>query len=175
MEMQKAHMQGEEFVISRVFDVPRERVFDAWTQEKHLKEWFGPENCAMVDTKLDLRPGGFFHYGMRFMDGRVMYGKWIFKDILRPERLVLITQFSDARGALSRHPGNRDWPRETLSTTTFEEQGGKTLLTLRWAPYQASDVERKTFMAASASMEQGWTGTFKQLDAYLAKAGKGTK
>jgi uncharacterized protein YndB with AHSA1/START domain len=175
MEMQKAHMQGEEFVISRVFDAPRERVFDAWTQEKHLKEWFGPENCAMVDTKLDLRPGGFFHYGMRFMDGRVMYGKWIFKDILRPERLVLITQFSDARGALSRHPGNRDWPRETLSTTTFEEQGGKTLLTLRWTPYQASDVERKTFMAASASMEQGWTGTFKQLDAYLAKAGKGTK
>ena len=173
MEIQKAHMQGEEFIITRVFDAPRELVFDAWTQEKHLKEWFGPEGCAIVDCKLDLRPGGFFHYGMSFMNGQVMYGKWIFKEILRPERIVLISQFADAKGGLSRHPGNPDWPRETLSTTTFEAQGGKTLLTLKWIPYQASEVERKTFLSASASMEQGWTGTFKQLDEYLAKAGKG--
>jgi uncharacterized protein YndB with AHSA1/START domain len=170
METQKASMQGEEFIISRVFDAPRELVFDAWTQEKHLKEWFGPEGCAIVDAKLDLRPGGFFHYGMSFMDGQVMYGKWIFKEILRPEKIVLISQFSDAKGGLTRHPGSPDWPRETLSTTTFEDAGGKTLLTLRWAPYQASDVERKTFLAGAPSMEQGWTGTFRQLDAYLAKA-----
>ena len=124
----------------------------------------------MVDVKLDLRPGGFFHYGMRFMDGRVMYGKWIFKEILRPERIVLISQFSDARGGLSRHPGNKDWPRETLSTTTFGDQQGKTLLTLRWMPFQASELERQTFLAAAPSMEQGWTGTFRQLDAYLARA-----
>jgi uncharacterized protein YndB with AHSA1/START domain len=170
MDMQKARLEGEEFIISRVFDAPRELVFDAWTQEKHLKEWFGPEDCAMVDVKLDLRPGGFFHYGMRFMDGRVMYGKWIFKEILRPEKIVLISQFSDARGGLSRHPGNKDWPRETLSTTTFGDQQGKTLLTLRWTPFQASELERQTFLAAAPSMEQGWTGTFRQLDAYLARA-----
>jgi uncharacterized protein YndB with AHSA1/START domain len=175
METQKAHMQGEEFIISRVFDAPRELVFDAWTQEKHLKEWFGPEGCAIVDVKLDFRPGGFFHYGMAFMNGQTMYGKWIFKEILRPEKLLLISQFSDAKGALTRHPGNKDWPRKTLSTTAFEAQGDKTLLTLRWTPYQASDVERKTFLAAAGSMEQGWTGTFRQLDAYLAKTDKGRK
>ena len=49
METQKARMQGEEFIITRVFDAPRELVVDAWTQEKHLKEWFGPEGCAIVD------------------------------------------------------------------------------------------------------------------------------
>ncbi|HEY1991018.1 MAG TPA: SRPBCC domain-containing protein [Gammaproteobacteria bacterium] len=172
METQKARLQGEEFIISRVFDAPRELVFDAWTQERHLKEWFGPEGCAIVETKLDFRPGGFFHYGMSFMNGQVMYGKWIFKEIRRPERLVLISQFSDAKGGLSRHPGSPDWPRETLSTTTFEDAGGKTLLTLLWTPYQASEVERQTFLAAASSMEQGWSGTFRQLDAYLAKAGK---
>jgi len=168
-----ANLQGEEFTVSRVFDAPRELVFDAWTQEKHLKEWFGPAGCAIVDCKLDLRPGGFFHYGMRFMNGQVMWGKWLFKEIKRPEKLVLISQFSDAKGGLGRHPGNPDWPRETLSTTTFEAQGDKTLLTLRWSPYNASDVERKTFVSGAASMEQGWGGTFKQLDEYLAKARKG--
>jgi uncharacterized protein YndB with AHSA1/START domain len=123
-----------------------------------------------VHAKLDLRPGGFFHYGMTFMNGQTLYGKWIFKEILRPERIVLISQFSDDKGGLTRHPGSKDWPRETLSTTTFEDAGGKTLLTLKWTPYQASDVERKTFLDGASSMEQGWTGTFKQLDAYLAKA-----
>ena len=167
-----AQMHGDEFTITRVFDAPRELVFDAWTQEKHLKEWFGPAGCAIVDSKLDLRPGGFFHYGMSFMDGRVMYGKWIFKEIQRPERIVLISQFSDAKGGLTRHPGSPDWPRETLSTTTFETQGGRTLLTLRWKPYNASELERSTFMAGAASMEQGWGGTFKQLDDYLAKVHK---
>lgn len=174
METQKARLEGEEFIISRLFDAPRELVFDAWTQEQHLREWFGPEGCAIVDFKMDLRPGGFFHYGMSFTNGQVMYGKWIFKEIRRPEKLVLISQFSDAKGGLTRHPGSPDWPRETLSTTTFEDVGGKTLLTLRWSPYQASEVERKTFVAGAASMEQGWGGTFRQLDAYLAKA-KGCK
>ena len=168
-----AQMNGDEFTITRAFDAPRELVFDAWTQEKHLKEWFGPEGCAIVDAKLDLRPGGFFHYGMSFMNGQVMWGKWIFKEIKRPEKIVLISQFSDAKGGLGRHPGNPDWPRETLSTTTFEEQGGKTLLTLRWKPHDATELERQTFMAGGSSMEQGWGGTFKQLDNYLAKAKKG--
>lgn len=173
MDMSKGRIQGEEFVISRVFHAPREMVFDAWTQEKHLKEWFGPAGCAIVDCKLDLKPGGFFHYGMRFMNGQVMWGKWIFKEIRRPEKLVLISQFSDAKGGLGRHPGNPDWPRETLSTTTFEQQGERTLLTLRWTPYQASEMERKTFFDNAASMDQGWGGTFKQLDDYLAKVAKG--
>jgi uncharacterized protein YndB with AHSA1/START domain len=164
---------NEEFVTSRVFNAPRELVFDAWTQEKHLKQWFGPAGCAIVECKLDLRPGGFFHYGMTFMNGQVMWGKWIFKEITRPERLVLVSQFSDERGGLGRHPGSPDWPRETLSTTTFEEQGGRTLLTLRWSPYNATDIERKTFVEGKAGMEQGWGGTFKQLDEYLAKVGKG--
>ena len=164
---------SEEFVTTRLFDAPRELVFDAWTQERHLKEWFGPKGCAIVDCKLDLRPGGFFHYGMRFMDGNVMWGKWIFKEIQRPEKIVLVSQFSDARGGLSRHPGSPNWPRETLSTTTFVDKGGKTELTLRWSPFNATDIERTTFAAGTASMEQGWGGTFKQLDDYLAKVSKG--
>ena len=160
----------QEFVTTRLFDAPRELVFDAWTQKAHLDKWFGPTGCHMVTSDMDLRVGGTYHYGMRTPDGKVMWGKWTFQEIRRPERLVLISSFSDEKGGITVHPWNPDWPRQTLSTTSFETQGGKTLITLRWTPYEATDVERRTFAANMSSMNQGWSGTFEQLAAYLAQA-----
>jgi uncharacterized protein YndB with AHSA1/START domain len=67
------------------------------------------------------------------------------------------------------HPGSPNWPRQTLSTTTFESQGRRTLLTVHWEPYQASEIERRTFAENHASMNGGWSGTFEQLASYLAE------
>ncbi len=53
-----------EFVISRVIDAPRERVFKAWTDPADLKKWWGPKGFTVLVTKVDLRPGGIFLYGM---------------------------------------------------------------------------------------------------------------
>lgn len=56
-----------------------------------------------------------------------------------------------------------------LSTVTFTDAGaGKTRVTVRWVPYEATEAERKTFEAGKDSMRQGWTGTFDRLDSYLA-------
>jgi len=159
----------DEFVISRVFDAPRELVFDVWTRKEHLDQWFGPKGCKIVGGNLDLREGGTFHYGMQMPDGNVMWGKWTFREVRRPEKLVLISTFSDEKGGITVHPGNPDWPRQTLSTTTFESQGQRTLLTIKWQPYQASDIERRTFAENYASMNGGWSGTFEQLASYLAE------
>ena len=57
-----------------------------------------------------------------------------------------------------------------LSTTTLVEEGGKTKLAIRWSPLNPTDEERKTFDSSHEGMKQGWTGTFDQLAAYLAKA-----
>jgi len=62
------------------------------------------------------------------------------------------------------------WPLEMLSTTTFTERAGKTTMTLRWSPLNATEEERKTFEAAHKGMVQGWTGTLDQLGEYLAGA-----
>src|SRR5262249_18481287 len=62
--------------------------------------------------------------------------------------------------------------RETISTVTFEAQGAKTRIGVRWAPHAATDVERKTFEAGHQSMQQGWTGTFDQLAQYLRTGGQ---
>ncbi len=161
---------GGEFLITRVFDAPRELVWKAWTKAEHLQRWFGPKGFAMPICSLDLRPGGVFHYSMKSPDGHEMWGKWIFREIVPPERLVVVASFSDARGGVTRHPLNVGWPLEILSTMTLAERDGKTTLTLRWAPHNASDDERQVFSSNHASMVQGWTGTFEQLDAYLARA-----
>ncbi|MGH6832455.1 MAG: SRPBCC domain-containing protein, partial [Methyloceanibacter sp.] len=47
-----------EFVIMRIFDAPRERVWKAWTEAERLGKWWGPKGFDIVSVKLDLRPGG---------------------------------------------------------------------------------------------------------------------
>jgi uncharacterized protein YndB with AHSA1/START domain len=161
-------VSGGDFLITRLFDAPRDLVWKAWTTKEHLHRWWGPKGFTVLSGEIDLKPDGVFLYGMRAPDGKEMWGKWVLREIKAPERLVLVSSFSDAKGGLTRHPFNPDWPRETLSVMTLAEQGGKTLLTLRWKPLDATPTEQKAFDDGYASMNGGWTGTFEQLAAYLA-------
>jgi uncharacterized protein YndB with AHSA1/START domain len=163
------HRSAFEFVIMRNVNAPRERVWRAWTEEESLGQWWGPKGFDIVSVKLDLRPGGTFHYLLRSPDGLEMWGKFIFREIVPLERLVFVVSFSDAEGGLARHPMNPDWPLTLLSTVTFADTGtGKTTVTVKWVAHEATDLERRTFEAGQDSMRQGWTGTFERLDAYLA-------
>lgn len=157
------------FTITRTLDAPRDVVFDVWTKQEHLAKWFGPKGFKILSSKLDLRPGGTFHYGMQAPNGSTMWGKWIFREIVRPERLVVETCFSDEAGGVTRHPMSATWPLVTRSTTTFADAGGgKTLMTLEWIAFNATEEEQKTFDASHEGMKAGWGGTMEQLDAYLA-------
>jgi uncharacterized protein YndB with AHSA1/START domain len=158
-----------EFVISRVFDAPRELLFKLWTEKEHLMAWFGPKGAEIHACKMDLRPGGVCHYGMRSADGHNMWGKWVFREIKAPERLSFVNSFSNEAGGLGRHPFNPDWPAEMLTTVTFADLGGRTELTVTWTPLAPTEAERKTFDAGHGSMRMGWGGTFDQLAAYVAK------
>ena len=162
---------GSDFVLSRVFDAPRDLVWKCFTDPKHMQHWWGPKGVAVVASRMDLRPGGTHHYGMKAPDGSPMWGKFTFREIVPNERLVFINSFSDEQGGLSRHPMAPTWPIEMLSVFTFEEQpGGKTRFTVRWSPYNATAEEQATFDKGHDSMNTGWSGTMEQLEAYLAKA-----
>lgn len=161
---------ASEFVIARVFDAPRDLVWKLWTEERHLKHWWGPKGFTIVSVKVDLRPGGVMHYGMRTPDGTDTWGRFVYREIVAPERLVFIVSFSDPAGGVTRHPWSANWPLHLLSTVTFEDQGGRTMVTVKWLPYEATEQERKTFTEGRQSMQQGWTGTFEQFSDYLAKA-----
>jgi len=162
---------SKEFVISRVFDAPRDKVWKAWTEAERLKQWWGPKGFTVSYCKIDLRPGGVLHYCLRSPDGHDMWGKFVYREIVKPERLVWINSFSDKDGGTTVHPMSPDWPREMLSTATFEEQGGKTKVTVQWVPVDSStQIERKTFEDGRDSMKQGWTGTMDKFADYLKKA-----
>jgi uncharacterized protein YndB with AHSA1/START domain len=158
-----------EFVISRVFDAPRELVWKAFTEPDRVRHWWGPKGFTVIASKMDFRVGGTYHYGLRTPDGGTMWGKFVYREIAAPERIVLINSFSDEAGNITRHPMSPTWPLEMTSTFLFEDENGKTKLTVKWVPYKASEAERTTFDSAREGMRQGWNGTMDQLVHYLAQ------
>ena len=161
---------SEPFVISRVFDAPRARVWKSWTEAERLKQWWGPKGLTVKQCKIDLRPGGIMHYCLRTPDGHDMWGKFVYREIVEPEKLVFVNSFSDEKGGVTVHPMSPTWPREMLSTVVFEEQGARTKLTVQWIPLDGStELERKTFEDGRESMKQGWTGTMDQFADYLSR------
>jgi uncharacterized protein YndB with AHSA1/START domain len=173
-ESTSAHFDAEqdadatEFVISRLFDAPRELVFRTWTQPEHLKNWFGPIGFKIPVSHLNLVPGGAFHYCMRAPNGTEMWGKWIFQEIEPPQWIVLVNTFSNKHGNITRHPFIPDWPLEMLTTITFAEQARRTLVKIVWLPINATAVEQRMFDTMHDAMAKGWNGTFDQLATYLA-------
>src|SRR5215471_8905216 len=131
----KTAAQGKEFIISRTFDAPLDRVWKAWTVSEELEKWFGPKGFKLEIATLDFRPGGTFHYSMVSPEGFKMWGKFVYREIVPQQRLVLINSFSDENGGLTRHPMSPTWPLEMLSRTEFTEENGKTTITLHWSPW----------------------------------------
>jgi uncharacterized protein YndB with AHSA1/START domain len=162
--------KAPDFVISRVLDAPREMVWKCFTDPERMKHWWGPKGFTVIASKMDLRVGGTYHYGMKAPDGTPMWGKFVFREIVPPARMVFVNSFSDAAGGTTRHPLHMSWPLEMLTTFTFEElPGGKTRLTTRSQALNATAEEQKTFDSNHDSMRMGWGGTLDQLSAYLAK------
>jgi uncharacterized protein YndB with AHSA1/START domain len=165
--MNKSHKEfvENEIVITRVIDAPRSRIFKTWTEPEHLTRWWAPDGCTTPFCKVDLRPGGRFHYCMRLPDGREIWAIGIYRHIVEPERIVYVDSFADENGnpIPPTHYGmSADHPAESLVTVTFAEQAGKTKLTLRHAIPEAIKEREDT--------QKGWTQMFDRLANYLTKA-----
>ncbi len=154
-----------EIVITRVFDAPRHLVFKAWTEPERLVRWWGPSGFTTPSCTVDLRPGGVFHYCMRSPEGRDVWGRGVYREIIAPERIVYTDSFADAEGnpVPPAHYGmSPRHPAEMLVTVTFTEHEGKTTVTLQHAVPE-SVPER-------SGMQQGWTEMLDRLAEELAKA-----
>jgi uncharacterized protein YndB with AHSA1/START domain len=166
-----ASLQTESFVLSREFDAPRDLVWRAWTEREQFAQWFGPKGVKVTLAKFDLRPGGLIHYSMKMPDGKEMWGKAVYREVVPPTRLVWINSFSDKDAGITRHPLTTDpWPLQMLTVVTFAENAGKTTVTVNWLPYEADADERRVFDQGRESMKMGWGGTLAQLEAHLATA-----
>lgn len=162
-------LEGGELVLTRIFNAPRELVFKAWTEAEHLAHWWGPTGFELSVHTLDLRPGGSFHYCMKSAEGFEMWGKFVYHEIHFPEKLVYVNSFSDAEANIIRAPFSEKIPLEIMNKLSFTENEGKTTLIMRGGPINTTEEEHKFFEGMYDSMKQGFSGTFDQLDAYLAK------
>jgi uncharacterized protein YndB with AHSA1/START domain len=141
--------------ITRVFDAPRDLVFSAWTDVKHVSRWWGPHGFTNPRCELDVRPGGMIRIDMRGSDGTVYPMTGSYTEIVKPERLVFTSAALDAAG----NP-----LFEVLNIVTFDEQGGKTTLTLE------ARVTKATKDAAQYldGMEEGWSQSLERLQEDLS-------
>jgi uncharacterized protein YndB with AHSA1/START domain len=150
---------GERAVtITRIFDAPRELVFEMWTNPKHVSKWFGPKYFTNPVCQVDPRVGGAWRVVMRGPDGTdyPCGGKYL--EFVKPERLVFtnIAEDKDGNPIL-----------DGLTTVIFEEaQGGKTKLTMHT---QATAVVEYA-APFLGGMEAGWAQSFDTLAEELAKA-----
>ncbi len=159
--------ESKDFITTRVLNAPRQLVWDAYSEEKHLLQWWGPAGVKMAKATLDFKSGGMFHYGMYAPDGSIMWGKLVFGEIVAPKKLVCTVSFSDENAGFSRHPLAPMWPLETLSVTTFEDMGAQTKVTVNWKAINCSEEEAALFDNSHDGMNYGMKGTFDQLNEYI--------
>ncbi len=141
----------KEIAMSRVFDAPRELVFEAFTNAKHLQEWMlGPEGWTMPVCEIDLRPGGAWHFVWHREEGCEMEMTGEYREITPPERLVS----TEAWGG--------DWP-ETIVTLELTEEDGKTTMTqtVLYPSEEARDA------ALATGMKDGAAISYDRLAEYL--------
>jgi uncharacterized protein YndB with AHSA1/START domain len=145
---------GREITLARRFDAPRRLVFEAFTTPEMVKEWlWGPPEWPMVHCEIDLRMGGRLRYVWRHKSKGEMGMSGLFRDIKAPELLVNTELFDE------------DWTGgESLVTTAFEEQGGRTIVsaTVLYSSQAARDSALET------GMIEAWSQGHDRLDQLLA-------
>ncbi len=156
------------FVLTRQFDAPRDLVFKVFSEAEHLAHWWGPKDMMITVKTLEFRPGGSFHYKMVAENGYTMWAKFLYRDIIAPEKIVFVNSFSDEEGNITPPPFPDPWPLEIYYIFTLKEAGSKTILTIQSAPIHANSEQRQTFINGFSSMQDGFGGTLDQLKDYLS-------
>jgi uncharacterized protein YndB with AHSA1/START domain len=141
-----------EVILTRLFDAPRDIVFDAFTNPEHLRHWFGPNGFTVPTAESDARPGGKFAVCMNFTDGdgKDYWARGEYKEVVPPQRLVMTMSGEGSDGNIE----------DTHVTITFTERGGKTLVIIHQTGMPIAQI---------AGASQGWTQSLDKLAAYLTR------
>ena len=139
---------------TREFDAPRALVFSAWTDPKHLAQWWGPFGFTTTTHSFDFRPGGVWRFVMHEPGGRDYQNRVTFEEIVPPQRIVY------------RHGGGDDVePVQFRQTVIFEDLGGRTRIT--WRDEFPSAAERDRVIKEYGA-DKGLAETLTRLRDYVA-------
>lgn len=145
-----------EIAATRVFDAPRELVWEVWTDPDHIAKWWGPNGFTTTTYTMELKPGGVWRYVMHGPDGRDYQNKVTYLEVVEPERLVYTLGGGDDVEPVSHHV-----------TVTFADLRGKTRVDMRMVFASAG---ARTHVIETYGAFEGLKQHLGRLEAYLAKA-----
>ena len=154
-------LAGRELVITRVFDSPREMVWDAWTDPEQIVKWWGPRGFTLTVDEMDVRAGGVWKSTMYGPDGTEYLNDCVFTEVVKPQRIGYKLTAGSKRDGGVQEPMDVSW--------TFEAQGGETKVTLRMLFETPAALER--FVREYKAVEGG-NETLDRLQGHLANEGR---
>lgn len=152
-----SRVENERFlVLERVYDMPRDQLFQLFKEPEHLKRWWSTDGWELPVCNMDFRPGGVWHYCMKCVDknqeeyGMESWNKTIYKDIIEPEKIVYNDYFSDAEGNI-----NESMPSPEV-TMEFIDLGSQTKLVSRSEFDSADSLQAVLDMGLLEGIIQTW-------------------
>jgi uncharacterized protein YndB with AHSA1/START domain len=145
---------------TRVFAAPRELVYQAWTDPKHVAQWFGPRGFTVPHCELDVRVGGRWRIDMRAPDGTVYPNQGVYLEVDPPKRLLYSDVVEDGTA------WGDDPPPSSTVEVIFEEDDGQTIMT---TVTRLQSIEQRDAMVEMGAIA-GWEETLAKLAEHLATA-----
>jgi uncharacterized protein YndB with AHSA1/START domain len=149
--------EERELVLTRIINVPREKVYRAWTDPEQIKQWFAPKPWTTAVAETDVRPGGASLIVMRSPEGQDFPNRGVYLEVVPNQRLVFTDAYTEAW-----QPSEKPFMTVIL---TFEDEGGKTKYTARVRHWSIADKQQHEQMG----FHKGWGQCTDQLAALVGK------
>jgi uncharacterized protein YndB with AHSA1/START domain len=165
------HDSANDFIITRVFNAPRELVWKVWTEPKHLAQWWGPRDFTNPVCEVDVRPGGAYRIVMQSPEGTAYPLHGFYRDVVPPERLSYSMDVSGhpaewhAAIRASLPKDSKLSVKELHTIVTFDEESGGTKVTIRMR-FEAVEIRDAML---KMGMTEGWSQSLDRQAELLAK------
>jgi uncharacterized protein YndB with AHSA1/START domain len=152
-------------VLKRTYDAPVDMLWRAWTDPQEMKQWWGPKSFTNPVCELDVRVGGAWKIVMRSPDGTDYPITGVYREVVPNKRLVMTDSVAEHNQDwhdlvnASRPEGSGQSPTEYLITVTFEENNGRTTVSVRTHFNSAADRDA----LVKIGMSEGWNESFDKL------------
>lgn len=157
---------GRELVLEKIFQAPREKLFEAFTTSEHLEQFWGPSGWELIQSTMDFTPDGQWFYGMKSTDesaqtyGMESWGLTKYQEIDAPSRIVYQDYFADKNGEI-----NREMPVAETTMDFVDLDNERTIVSSR-TRYETEDELQKLI---EQGMLQGMAEMWARLTDYLNK------
>ncbi|SFB08948.1 Uncharacterized conserved protein YndB, AHSA1/START domain [Cohnella sp. OV330] len=137
-------VSGRTFVMERVFEAPREMVYEAFVNPELLSKWWAPKPYTIPVCRIDLRPGGRWHYCMRSPEGATQWVLGIYEEIRPLESVSYAITFADEEA----NPTDVI-PKQEVTVEFADAGNGRTTLTLSFSLPTAEELQKTLKMGMS--------------------------